>query len=231
MRRITTWCFLFICIASVFAQTAEEQKKTINNIKKNNSYIYAEATQADQQEAISLAQELLYQRVNEYIAKQKEFRSAKETVVINQNYATEQIQLPRGNMYRAFFYVKKSDILAVNNATVGTLTKESDVSGASQQTTANFTPLNIKDELLTLKTLSQLQERLPQLMKDGKISDFGSYNKLSKPEEYIIIIYNQDGEVKAVLSEGKKRTNLINNTSDDVQNYKNMRGAVGIKVK
>jgi len=231
MKQFISLCLLLICSVIAFAQTAEDQKKIINNVKKNDSYIYAETTLADKQEAISLAKELLYQRINEYIAKQKEFRSAKETVVVNQNYVTEEIQLPRANMFRAFVYVKKSDILAVDNATVGSITKEVDTSGSLQEATAHFSAPNVIDELLTLKTLSQLQERLPQLKKEGKIANFASYNKLSNPEEYIIIIYSQEGEVKAVLSEGRNRTNLVSNTPDNVQNYKNMRGAVGIKVK
>ena len=82
-----------------------------------------------------------------------------------------------------------------------------------------------------MKTLRQLQEQLPQLKKKGKIADFASYNKLSNPEDYIIIIYNQAGEVKAVLSEGKERINLISNKPDNIQNYKSMRSAVGVKIK
>ena len=124
MKHITLLFLLFICSVSIYAQATEEQKKTINNIKKNNSYIYAEATLEDQQEAYSLAQELLFERINEYVAKQKEFSTAKETVIVNQNYVTEQIQLPRGNMFRAFLYVKKSDIIAVDNATINTFNKD-----------------------------------------------------------------------------------------------------------
>lgn len=200
----------------------------INAIKKSNSYIYAEATLASEQEALDLAQELLYQRVNEYIANKKKFKDAKETVIINQNYASEQIKLPRGNMYRAFMFVKKSDIIPTENAVVGRVETKED-----EPSTVEFIQDNTEDVITTirnLRTLEEMRSELSRLKQEDKIASYAKYSELASPENFILIIYNKQGLVKAVLSEGKQRTNLNTNQPDSISNYKGT-GAVGVKLK
>ena len=211
-----------------FSQSVEEQKRKINAIKKSNSYIYAEATLASEQEALDLAQELLYQRVNEYIANKKKFKDAKETVIINQNYASEQIKLPRGNMYRAFMFVKKSDIIPTENAVVGRVETKED-----EPSTVEFIQDNTEDVITTirnLRTLEEMRSELSRLKQEDKIASYAKYSELASPENFILIIYNKQGLVKAVLSEGKQRTNLNKNQPDSISNYKGT-GAVGVKLK
>lgn len=211
-----------------FSQSVEEQKRKINAIKKSNSYIYAEATLASEQEALDLAQELLYQRVNEYIANKKKFKDAKETVIINQNYASEQIKLPRGNMYRAFMFVKKSDVIPTENAVVGRVETKED-----EPSTVEFIQDNTEDVITTicnLRTLEEMRSELSRLKQEDKIASYAKYSELASPENFILIIYNKQGLVKAVLSEGKQRTNLNTNQPDSISNYKGT-GAVGVKLK
>ena len=212
IRRTIVLCCMMVFALASFSQSVEEQKRKINAIKKSNSYIYAEATLASEQEALDLAQELLYQRVNEYIANKKKFKDAKETVIINQNYASEQIKLPRGNMYRAFMFVKKSDIIPTENAVVGRVETKED-----EPSTVEFIQDNTEDVLTTIRNLRTLEEMRSEL------------SRLS-PENFILIIYNKQGLVKAVLSEGKQRTNLNTNQPDSISNYKGT-GAVGVKLK
>lgn len=226
-RTITLCCMMVLALAS-FSQSVEEQKKKINTIKKSSSYIYAEATLDNEQEALDLAQELLYQRINEYIVTKKKFKDAKETVVINQNYASEQIRLPRGNMFRAFMFVKKSDIIPTVNAVVGRVETKED-----EQSTIEFVQDDTEDIITTirnLRTLEDMRSELARLKQEDKIVSYAKYSELASPENFILIIYNKQGLVKAVLSEGKQRTNLNTNQPDNISNYKGT-GAVGVKLK
>ena len=228
IRRTIVLCCMMVFALASFSQSVEEQKRKINAIKKSNSYIYAEATLASEQEALDLAQELLYQRVNEYIANKKKFKDAKETVIINQNYASEQIKLPRGNMYRAFMFVKKSDVIPTENAVVGRVETKED-----EPSTVEFIQDNTEDVITTicnLRTLEEMRSELSRLKQEDKIASYAKYSELASPENFILIIYNKLGLVKAVLSEGKQRTNLNTNQPDSISNYKGT-GAVGVKLK
>ena len=96
-------------------QNAEEKKK-INQIKKSNQYLYAEVTTEDKQKSIELADEALDVEINKYVANEKKFRNATQYVARNTSSSWERITLKRGtNMYRAFVYVKKSDIFPADN--------------------------------------------------------------------------------------------------------------------
>ena len=207
------------------SQSVEEQKKAINTIKKSSAYIYAEATLENEQDAYDLAQELLYQRVNEYIATKKKFKNAKEAVVINQNYAKEKIQLPRGNMYRAFLYVKKDDVIPSENAVVGRIEKKGERSSSIE-----VIEDNIVQELLAFNTLADLKRELPIMKREGKVVSYAKYSELAAPNKFILVIYDKQGQIRAVLSEGEKRINLKTNAPDNINNYKGM-GAVGVKIK
>ncbi|MCD7898469.1 MAG: hypothetical protein LUH22_00915 [Bacteroides sp.] len=56
-------------VGTVFAQ--ESDTKKINSIKRNNQYIYAEATMSTEAEAYQIAEELLTTYINEYIETKK----------------------------------------------------------------------------------------------------------------------------------------------------------------
>lgn len=228
IRRIIVLCCMVVWVLTTLSQSVEEQKRQINTIKKNSSYIYAEATLENEQDALDLAQELLYQRINEYIATKKKFRDAKETVVINQNYASEQIKLPRGNMYRAFMYVKKSDIIPTENAVVGHVEVKEDEQSSVELIQDNSE--NVIKTICDLETLADMRSELARLKQEDKIVSYAKYSELASPENFILIIYDKHGQVKAVLSEGKQRINLNTNQPDNIKNYKGT-GAVGVKLK
>ncbi len=230
MKKIILGCLMMSFALSVFSQSVEEQKKKINAVKKIDAYIYAEATLENEQDAFDLAQELLYQRVNEYAAQKKKFKDAKEAVIMNQNYATEQIRLPRGNMYRAFLFVKKTDIIPTENAVVGRRKAESSQGESSFEVIQNNSREATLNAILSLKTLSETRTKLAQLKQEGRVISYAGYKDLANPENFILIIYDKQGEVKAVLSEGKQRTNLKTKVPDEIKNYKGT-GAVGVKIK
>jgi hypothetical protein len=225
---------LFSC-TSIFAQsTVEEKKKEINAIKKNSDYIYAEATMADQQAAIDLAKEILYQNVNEWVAKQKKFAGASNVITVNTNYSVEDMTLPRGNWFRAFMYVKKTDIIPAGNVTVMKVVQKEPETVEVTPSDPEIKPESpediIKKQLLECENTGQMSTLLKNLKAEGKITDYQKLNTITSPNEYIIAIFSKEGVIRAILSEGAERTNLKTGQPDQISNYKG-NGAIGIKIK
>ena len=86
-----------------------EIKKQINSIKKSSQYLYGEVTAPTLEEAKNLAQESLYEKINEWVATKKKLQDGRNIVVNNKKEIYGEVSLPRGNMFRSFIYVKKSD--------------------------------------------------------------------------------------------------------------------------
>ncbi|MBQ2674323.1 MAG: hypothetical protein IJG07_06555 [Prevotella sp.] len=236
MKKIQILLLLTLCSMTALSQTIEEQKKKIASIKKNNSYIYAEVTTTDQQQAVDLATDLLHKNVNEWAAKQKKFAGSAKIVTLNTNYAVDQITMPRANMFRAFMYVKKSDIIPAENVEVRQTPAEV-VAKAPKPKAATVSPIgnSIRDavtsELLTIRNTGQLSEKLKQLKANGKVQEYANLRGLKgkNQAEYIMVIFNKEGNIEALLSEGENRTNLSTGKTDQLTNYKG-RGAIGVKV-
>ena len=216
----------FISSASA-QQSTEEQKKEINKIKKSSSYIYAEATLPDQQSAIDLAKDILHQNINEWVSKQKKFAGSNKVVTVNTNYAVENMTLPRGNMYRAFMYVNKNDIIPVTNVSV---TETPEVVNNNKAGTSTVEPLDeVTSQLIGVENTGQLSALLKQLKQEGKVTDYNKLSNLQSPENYIMVVFNREGNIEAVLSTGAERKNLKTGASDALSNYKG-RGAIGVKL-
>ncbi len=223
----------------------EEQKKQINEVKKSDKYLYGEATLGDKQSAIDLAKELLYENINKWVSTQKKFATAEKMVTINTNYSIDELTLPRGNMFRAFMYVKKSDIIPATNV------QTTDIS-AEQRRLASQTPddtvtkpvkaSNDEDpqkslqenavvkDLLRMTNTSELGALLKQRKQQGSILEYNKLSALQNPENYLMVIFNKEQKVEAVLSDGINRINLKSGAADSLQNYKG-RGAIGVKIK
>ncbi|MEZ5004835.1 MAG: hypothetical protein R2738_00295 [Bacteroides graminisolvens] len=119
MKRIVLLIVAVLLVAgAAMADDRKDVKAQINSIKKNNQYIYAEATAASAEEAKEFAEEMLYNNINEWVAKQKRMRNSANIVINNKKEVWSSVDLPRGNMFRSFVYVKKSDIIASDNVTV-----------------------------------------------------------------------------------------------------------------
>ena len=98
--------------------SAQSTSKEINNIKRNTSYIYAEATMENEADASEVAFELLMQQVQEYIGSKQKLSEADNVLIKDIKTHAESLSMMRGEMHRVFVYVKKSDIEGVMNTTV-----------------------------------------------------------------------------------------------------------------
>ena len=117
MMRIKT-ILIFIGLAmccSASAQNTDEIKKEINKVKKSSQYIYAEAVSTTKEDAEGLAGELISDELKRWAASRKKLEGKKLIVKDTKSIQT-MLSLPRGNMFRTFVYVKKSDVVAISEA-------------------------------------------------------------------------------------------------------------------
>ncbi|MBP3252194.1 MAG: hypothetical protein J6M25_06070 [Prevotella sp.] len=230
-----------LCCGGALAQDVNEQKRNINNIKKDNGYLYAEVTTADKQQALDLAEDLLNQRINEYVAEQKKLRKAQNIVARNTRSAWESVSLPRGNCFRAFLYVKKTDILPADNAVVrsNSLAAETVTAVPTQAVPVEEAEPAVKavsenrqvalERILSVERFSNLATVLKRLKQENRVSHYAKYKDLANAEEYLLIVYSKDGSVVAFLSEGAERQNLKTLQKDSIDNYVG-NAALGVKI-
>ncbi len=236
MRTIKLACFVAALMISAvaFAQNSEEAKKTINSIKKNSQYIYAEATAATQQDAKDLAEEILYEEINSYVASKKKMRINPKIVINNRKELVSSLALPRGNMFRSFIYVKKSDVLAVENSEmIGNKTSNGETAAATTTpVVSTVTPVYADEvkQVMACSTFDEVKNLMTKLKSEGKIRHFSGYASLEDPDPYYLAIYNRQYQIVAVLTPGPNRTNTKTGEEDKVTNYKGC-GAVGFVLK
>lgn len=215
-----------------------KQKTEITSVKRSpDSYVFAEATCKTPEEAQAVAEELFYQNVNEYVASQKKLKGASDIVINDAKSLKNEVSMPRGtNMYRVFIYVKKNEIMAMNNpviiqptpagADTPDTTSPESAAGADE---GRQIPECVK-ELSTVKTVGELNTVLKRMKQNGSVAAYDKYNNLSVKSEWYLVIYDATGTVRAVLTDGAERVNVATGQADSVKNYPK-HAAIGVKVK
>lgn len=231
LKRILILIIVCLPLVNIFADDEEAAKKQINKIKKDNSYLYAETTAASQEEAKAFAEDILNQVINEWVAKQKKMRGSTNLAINNKQTLWTTMALPRGNMFRSFIYVKKSDIIPVETSEVIENT------GAVVSETVNVAPAKVEMIIPdVVKELSQYTDyktfatQVMQMKTNGKITQYAYYAQLDNPDNYYLAIYNRAGNVVAILTPGTSRKNIQTGQNDSISNYKGC-GAIGFQVQ
>lgn len=231
---------LFVCLlaclplALLEADNNDDIKKKLNSIKKNSLYIYGEATAATEEEACALAEEILYEEINSWAAKKKKFQKSSDLAVNNIKSLCNTLSLPRGNMIRSFIYVKKSDIIPVNNLEIISNTKaevveESKVECISSSTVAPVRVPSCIQTLVRYTDYFEMADELKEMKAAGQVKNYARYAQLDNPEVCYLVIYNKAGKVVAILTPGSERWNVATGKVDAVSNYSG-HGALGIEV-
>ena len=190
---LTACCFLPV---HLMADDLEDAKKEINRIKKSSQYIYSEVTAPDAQGAKDMAEEILFSEINEWVTKQKKLRNSPNIVINNRKELWTSVELPRGNMIRAFLYVKKSDIIPAENTEV--IENTSKIEEIKSE--VNFTmqlPEEVQ-EITKCTRYSDMASMITDMKQQGRIAHYGRYSSLQNPKDYYLAIYNKEGEVVAV---------------------------------
>jgi len=233
-RYVMLVIFMFVMMTQTFAQQVEDKKNEIAKIKKSSLYLYAETTMPDKEEAMEVALQSLQSEVQNWATEKKKRKEiASDLIITNIEQFTEALELPRGNMYRAFVYVKKSDVLVSKNTIVTDMPSKTEDSAELKSSYEIMSSAKVEQpehiqRLLALKRYDEVKPCLDTMKSEGKVLEYARYAKLSRPEDYVLIVYNQQAEVEAILSDGVERINLKTGLLDGVTNYSG-RGAIGVK--
>lgn len=226
---------LFLFVGNVTAQQDSELKKTINTIKKNRAeYLYSEITMPDKRDALSNAMESLQELADLWIEKE----GGNKAVARNMEQVAEKIELLRGNMFRAFVYVRKKDIMANDgNSGVDTETMSSVASG-NITPSKDFEKLSLHkaiDCMLPIIEYEAMVNCIKKLKSEGSIEKYARYTEdVEELENYVLVIYNSDGIIEAILSPGVNRINYKTGLPDSLDSYRGSgikRGALIVKLK
>ena len=194
MRR----CYILLCClcCSMLMVAQEHMMEKINEIKLDSTCLYGEATLKTQADASALARKEL----SKEIAKWAKNRDDVSEEMVNDLSASlvDSIVMKRANMMRVFVYVKKTSLLSVPTG--------------KQLTTL--------DKIIAVTSFFQLKEVMEPMYEQGIIKSYGKYNTMSEPSDCYLVIYDPDGDIRAVLGKGiKERKNLSTGLPDSEHNY------------
>lgn len=197
----------FACVIN--AQNNADTKAQINKIKRSTQYLSAEATMATEEEALSLARELLVAEINDWVASKRKGAEVKQVVLQDINSCAQQMDMKRGVKTRAFLYVKKKDIVLIYGE--GQIVLNDEESGVDLQPLSEIsTPLQNDaavagstedaslEKILGAKTMTDLKPIFASLKNDGKIK-YGSYNSETVLEECYLLFYTREGNIKSIV--------------------------------
>lgn len=245
-RIITLLLSLIVLAGATWAQQSDSKK--INSIKRNSQYLYAEATMNTEEEAYQVAEELLTTYINEYIESKKKLNKAESVIVKDIASKCDKIQMMRGEMYRVFVYVKKSDIIPAENsitlvkpetpdsiadtegvppAVIEVLPSGEGQSADGMDAAPGEAPRlseawqqNVIDELLSLSSLTEAKALMNRLKAEYKIKRYGSYDECKNPANSFWLIADGNGRLQTILGPGTdRRTNFKTLQYDALENY------------
>lgn len=191
-----------VCYSQVTSQTKE-----INAIKADSCFLSAESTVKDWETAYDNARILLSREIEDWLNSQgiKEISG----VIANSNEHILEIKTTRGSLYRAFVYVKKSDLLAYTDKSKVMvvdipIVKDSidvrlDSLDQITEKTENFARTDIENDMLLIKEATDIKSFILANQQSGKISVYGKYSNLPEDGVFYIFIYNKEGKVPACL--------------------------------
>ena len=226
----------FAALGAVAQTDRGEVKKSIAQIKKSSSYIYADVTAPTAEEARQAAEEALYAKINEWAATKKKLQGAENFLINNKRTDFQTLSTTRGNMYQAVVYVKKADIQKADNADIIENTNPTPASGehaskVEQIAASESVYPDIVKKIAMLKTYDELAKAVQTGKGNGSITSYARYTKeVADAEAYYFAVYDRNGKFVALLSPGASRTNVMTGEADSPDNYKGC-GAIIFKTK
>lgn len=244
---------LFIIAILIFplsickAQTVADVAKNINKVKRDTTYIYAEATMKDLDEANNGARAILEMKVGDWVRAQYPTEGIDVCIVKAKEHVI-QLETRRGDLYRAFVYVRKSDIMPVADKNEITVFEVPPVAQPNQLENAPANIISedapIEDEKTPVLELSSEEKQMQQvrsfyevepyiksLKSKGKLEAYGKYATMPEDKDCHLFVYDKQGNISALLRKsGDIQYNLNTLKEDNVKNYKNC-GAIWFQLK
>ena len=243
-RLLLSLLYIIFHLSFSYAQSVAQN---INKVKRDTMYIYAESTTKDLNEAYSNARAILEMQVGEWVRKQHPSEGI-ELCIVKAKEHFMQLDTRRGELYRAFVYVRKSDIMPVADKSevtvieVAPVTKPKQVEAKPAIIVTEEAPrveekqqvLELTSEEKQMKQIRSFYDVEPYingLKSKGKLNAYGKYATMPKDEDCHLFVYDKQGNISALLRKsGAMQYNLNTLKEDNVKNYKNC-GAIWFQLK
>jgi hypothetical protein len=243
-RLLFSLTFIIFQLSFSHAQSVAED---INKIKRDTMFIYAEATMKDLNEAYNGARAILERKIGDWVREQHPTETIELCIVkAKEHYA--QLETRRGDFYRAFVYVRKSDIMPVTDKSevkvleVAPVAKSNKIEAQPAIIVTEEAPIvEEKQQVLELtpdekqmtqvKSFYDIEPYIIGLQSKNKLVAYGKYAKMPTNEDCHLFVYDKQGNISALLRKsGANQYNLNTLKEDNVKNYKNC-GAIWFQLK
>lgn len=247
MKRLIIGLSLIISELSIcMAQTAADVTKNINKVKRDTMYIYAEATMKDLSEAYNGARAILEMKVGDWVREQHPTEGI-EVCIVKAKEHFIQLETRRGDFYRAFVYVRKSDIMPVADKSEVTVFEVAPVTQSNKPEVkpaiiVEETPVEVEKtpvleltseekQMKQVRSFYEVEPFIKGLKSKGRLNAYGKYATMPANENCHLFVYDKQGNISALLRKsGDIQYNLNTLKEDNVKNYKNC-GAIWFQLK
>lgn len=244
MKRLF-FCLSFIIYHLSFSY-AQSIAQDINKIKRDTMYIYAEATMKDLNEAYNGARAILEMKVGDWVRAQHPEEGI-EVCIVKAKEHFIQLETRRGDFYRAFVYVRKSDTMPVADKSEVTVfevappTQPNQPQAAPAIILSEEAPIEKETPVLELtseekqmkqvRSFYEIEPYIKGLKSKDKLKAYGKYATMPANENCHLFVYDKQGNISALLRKsGDIQYNLNTHKEDNVKNYKNC-GAIWFQLK
>ena len=231
---------------SANAQTVADVAKNINTIKRDTMYIYAEATMKDLNEAYNGARAILEMKVGDWVRDQHPDEGI-EVCIVKAKEHFMQLETRRGDFYRAFVYVRKTDIMPVTDKSevsvfevapvvhpnqieaVPAIIVEEEPVEVEKSPTLELT--SDEKQMRQIRSFYEVEPYIKSLKSKGKLKEYGKYATMPENEDCHLFVYDKQGNISALIRKsGSTQYNLNTLKEDNIKNYKNC-GAIWFQLK
>lgn len=242
-RLLFVLSFIIFHLSFSYAQNVAQD---INKLKRDTMYIYAEATMKDLNEAYNGARAILEMKVGEWVRAQHPAEGI-ELCIVKAKEHFVQLETRRGDFFRAFVYVKKSDILPVADKSEVTVFEVAPAAKPNQIETkpaiiVEESPVEVEKapeleltseekQMKQIRSFYDVEPYVKGLKNNGKLKAYGKYATMPTGEDCHLFVYDKQGNISALLRKsGAMQYNLYTLKEDNVKNYKNC-GAIWFQLK
>lgn len=242
-RLLLSISFLISYFSFSVAQTPAATKE-INAIKRDTTCIYAEATMKDVNEALIGAKSILEVKVGDWVRSQHPNEGIEVCIAKAKEHSFE-VQTRRGDYYRAFVYVKKRDIMPIADKSevvvfqvqpdsIKPLTTAEEVISEETPVEAPASVITLtkeEEQMVAITSFYNIEPYIKGMRDKNKLEAYGKYATLPADSACHLFVYDQQGQVKAVLRKtSDAQINLKTLKEDNVKNYRNC-GAIWFRLK
>lgn len=241
---------------SSLAQSFESAASRINEIKRDTTYIYAEATTKDKDDALVDAKAILEANINQWISSEKKDNIGLTIAIAKLEKELSEIQTTRGDFYRAFVYVKKSSVKTIDVDSSLVLCGPPEIQSTAEiedhletsiapvvvnLSDSNFSnrmphemeyqPTEFEKSMLAVNRFEEIKPYINMLKEKNLVLDYGKYQTIPSFGECYIFIYDKIGNIPAYLHRTSMNfVNIKDGSVDNIDNY-NGCGALWFSLK